>query len=364
MGAAGGGVWRADNALAKTGQSATSGPTWQFISSSFATNAIGTLTYDAGSNTLYAGTGEPNASADSEAGFGIYKSTDGGNTWMHLAANTTVPAETVTCSDGNQYTAPAYSGPAFDGRSISSIVVQGNTLYVGSTRGVRGISAVLSGGAVSLAPGLPPYGIWKSTDGGATFTLLISSAVCLNTGLAGNAGIVQASFASTRGVNHIEIDPSDPNTVYAAAFPNTTRPPINNMGGVWRSSDGGNTWTQILNALDPTQNTDRAEFATTLLQNGKTRMYVQDGNTGSPQSRVYRSDDVAHRHAGLHGPNHATERQHLHRTVLVRQCGSLAGGQSRTCCTSRARTGMASTVACRTDVHCCYRPTRAHLSPI
>ena len=292
VGAAGGGIWRADNALAKSGQSAISGPNWQFISSSFATNAIGTITYDTGSNTLYAGTGEPNASADSEAGFGIYKSIDGGNTWMHLAANTTVPAETVTCSDGNQYTAPAYSGPAFDGRSISSIVVQGSTLYVGSTRGVRGISAVLSGGAVSLAPGLPPYGIWKSTDGGATFSLLISSAVCLNTGLAGSAGIVQASFASTRGVNHIEIDPSDPNTVYAAAFPNTTQPPINNMGGVWRSSDGGNTWTQILNALDPTQNTDRAEFGTTLLQNGKTRMYVQDGNTGSPQSRVYRSDDV------------------------------------------------------------------------
>ncbi len=42
----------------------------------------------------------------------------------------------------------------------------------------------------------------------------------------------------------------------------------------------------------PTQNTDRAEFVTTKLPNGKTRMYVQDGNTGSPQSQVYRSDDV------------------------------------------------------------------------
>jgi len=290
--AAGGGIWRTDNALAVSGQSAISGPNWTFISSSFATNAIGTLTYDAASNTLYAGTGEPNASADSEAGFGIYKSTDGGDTWTHLAANTSVPAEDVTCGDGNPYTAPAYSGPAFDGRSISSIVLDGSTMYVGSARGVRGVSAVSSGGAVSLAPGLPPYGFWKSTDGGATFTLLNSVAVCLNTTLPGNAGIVQASFASTRGVNHIEVDPVDPNTIYAAAFPNTTRPPINNMGGVFRSNDGGATWTQILTALDPTQNTDRAEFATTLLQNGKTRMYVQDGNAGSPQSRVYRSDDV------------------------------------------------------------------------
>ena len=293
VGAAGGGVWRTDNALAKSGQSVTAGPTWTFISTPFATNAIGTLTYDAGSGTLYAGTGEPNASADSEAGFGIYKSTDGGNTWSQLASNTRVPSEQVTCSDGMQYTAPAYSGPAFDGRSISSIVIQGSTIYVGSARGVRGVSAVSSSGAVSLAPGLPPYGIWKSTDGGANFTLLNSSAACLNTTLPGNAGIVQSSFVSTRGVNHIEIDPSDPNTVYAAAFPNTSTPPLNTGGGVYRSSNGGDTWTQILAAVDPTQNTDRAEFATTLLPNGNTRMYVQDGNTGSPQqSRVYRSDDV------------------------------------------------------------------------
>src|SRR6266480_2340037 len=171
--AAGGGVWRTDNALS------TSGPAWTFISGSFATNAIGTLTYDAANNTLYAGTGEPNSSGDSEAGLGIYKSTDGGNTWTQLAANTTVPAGSgVNCTAifgfGGFQIAPAYSGPAFNGRSISSIVIDpgnSNTLYVSSDRGVRGISSV-TGGTASLAPGLPPYGLWKSTDGGANFTLL------------------------------------------------------------------------------------------------------------------------------------------------------------------------------------------------
>src|SRR5207245_8709031 len=111
-----------------------------FISGSFAINAIGTLTYDATHNTLYAGTGEPNSSGDSEAGFGIYKSTDGGNTWTHLAANTSVPAGSgvdCTCAVGHGgfRTAPAYSGPAFDGRSISSIVVHrgyANIPYVSS----------------------------------------------------------------------------------------------------------------------------------------------------------------------------------------------------------------------------------------
>lgn len=289
--AAGGGVWRTDDALATN-------PNWTFISSSFATNAIGTLTYDAGSGTLYAGTGEANASADSEAGWGIYKSTDGGNTWVHLASNTSVAAGSVDCGAvfGPPFgvmTAPAYSGPAFNGRAISSVIVDGGTMYVGSTRGVRGVSAVTSGGTVSLAPGLPPYGIWKSTDGGATFSLLNVTTVCLNPTLAGNAGIIQASFGSTRGVNHIALDPSSASTVYAAAFPQTSAPPVNTNGGVWRSPDSGATWTQIVPSLAANNANDRTEFAVTALPNGKTRMYIGDGNTGAPAASFYRSDDVA-----------------------------------------------------------------------
>ena len=288
--AAGGGIWRTDDALATN-------PVWTFVSGSFATNAIGTLTYDASTGTLYAGTGEANASADSEAGWGIYKSTDGGTTWTQLASNTSVASGSVNCTavvgSGGVKTAPAYSGPAFNGRSISSIVVNGSTVYVGSTRGVRGVSAVSSGGAVSLAPGLPPYGIWMSTDGGANFTLLDPTTVCLNPNTAGNAGIIQASFGSTRGVNHIEIDPTSSSTIYAAAFPQTNALPVNTGGGVWRSNDGGATWTQIVPSLAANNANDRTEFAVTLLPNGKTRMYIYDGNTGSPQARFYRSDDVS-----------------------------------------------------------------------
>ena len=94
---------------------------WKFLSDSFGTNAIGTLVYDAKSNTLYAGTGEPNASGDSEAGVGIYASHDDGNRWTLLPGS------------------PA----AMNARSISSIVVDPlhpGTLYVGTARGVRGVS--------------------------------------------------------------------------------------------------------------------------------------------------------------------------------------------------------------------------------
>ena len=67
--AAGGGIWTTDHINGGN-------QNWKFLSDSFATNAIGTLAYTGG--VLYAGTGEPNASADSEAGMGLYKSTDGG----------------------------------------------------------------------------------------------------------------------------------------------------------------------------------------------------------------------------------------------------------------------------------------------
>jgi hypothetical protein len=277
--AAGGGIWRTEKALAGNGVN------WTFVSGSFATNAIGTLIYDAATTTLYAGTGESHQSGDSAAGFGIYKSTDGGNTWTRLAANTTVPEMATTCG-----AAPAYTGPAFDGRAISSIVLRGNTMYVSSTRAVRGVSSV-TGGGVALSPGLPPFGLWKSTDGGANFTLLNAEGICLNPALPEGAGKIQSSFGSVRGVNRVEFDPGYPSnaTLYAAAFPaiDATR------GGVWRSTDDGANWTQIMPALNPAANTDRAEFAVTRLGNGNTRMYVGVGNQGAPAARFFRSDDVA-----------------------------------------------------------------------
>src|SRR5207302_3981772 len=83
----GGGIWRANDGLALH-------PSWKQISGGqIATNSIGTILIDptdATGATIYAGTGEPNGSSDSEAGVGVYKSTDYGDHWTRLVGSVAV----------------------------------------------------------------------------------------------------------------------------------------------------------------------------------------------------------------------------------------------------------------------------------
>jgi hypothetical protein len=257
VGAAGGGIWRTDNALSRK-------PRWSFISGSFATNAIGSIVLDpADPNTIYVGTGEPNISGDSAAGLGIYKSTDGGDSWTELPAVATVNGITYRNFAKNL--------------SISSVVVDPSdrrTIYVGAALGVRGVSAV--GGATNSIPGMAPVGLYKSTDGGATFTRIW------------NAG------GSRRGVNAVAIDPADSRIVYAASV----------NSGIWRSwaSDkAGAGFQQVFRNQSQLVDPDRTEFAITRLSSGKIRVYAATGALGpfsgysaplASESQVWRIDDA------------------------------------------------------------------------
>src|SRR5207247_11143459 len=93
---------------------------------------------------------------------------------------------------------------------------------------------------------------------------------------------LNGATCSPRGVRNVVLDPVDPNVVYASSF----------ARGAWRSSDAGATWVQIKPSLNSAIIQTRPNIAVTKLANGKTRMYVAEGNTGSPYSRLFRSDDV------------------------------------------------------------------------
>src|SRR6267154_2902714 len=195
VGAAGGGVWRTDRPF-------SAAPRWEFTSDDFQTNAIGTLAIDPRDpDVVYAGTGEPNASADSAAGLGIYRTTDGGGHWRRLSSTLTFPGPTgsVSVADG------------FNDLSIASIVIdptRTSTFYVATTLGIRGISATI--GAVIAANNAPP-GVYKTTDGGSTFTQIWDG-----------GGLSCAPFGdpclTSWGVDKVALDPANSSIVYAAAF--------------------------------------------------------------------------------------------------------------------------------------------------
>jgi len=256
--AAGGGVWRTKNAL--SGQ-----PSWQFLSGDFGIQAGSSIALDPNDptgNTLYAGTGEANASGDSAAGVGMYKSTDGGDTW----------------------TGPL-GASVFAGRAIGSIAVNAgnpNVIYAATTRGVRGVSSV-TGGGVTLIPGAAAWGLYKSIDGGASWTFLHNGSVLATECDTVAEAIAGGSPCSLRGVRRVALDPLDPEIVYAGSY----------SRGVWRSPDGGATWTQIKASLNAADASMRPELAVAALPNGSTRMYIYEGSTGNPSARLFRSDAVA-----------------------------------------------------------------------
>src|SRR5438477_10967619 len=238
--AAGGGVWKTDKALG--------GGNWVNVSDGyFASGAIGALTYDAAHHTLYAGTGENAAAGDAEAGVGAYKSTDGGKTWVALGGNSN-----------------------FTNRAIQTIAIDNsndptrNTIYVAAGRGVHGISSTTAG-AVSQIPGGPGVGVWKSTDGGVTFTLLDPLPVNLGTQ---PGQTFPSSFGSTRGATAFAVDPTHAGVIYATAY----------QKGVWRSNDNGANWSNIHVGFG--SSADRSEFALATTPDGHTRMYQTEAENG------------------------------------------------------------------------------------
>jgi hypothetical protein len=147
--AAGGGIWRTMNGLSPT-------PQWTSVSQGLPTNAVGSIIFDPTDQhhrTLYVGTGEINGSSDSEAGLGLFKSTDLGDSWTLVAGSAAVAAN----------------------RAIGAVAVDpanANHLLIGTGVARHGLSSTYGGRLTP--PGAPQIGLYESHDGGQTFTLAFS----------------------------------------------------------------------------------------------------------------------------------------------------------------------------------------------
>jgi hypothetical protein len=147
--AAGGGIWRTNDALSRT-------PQWTSVSNGLPTDAIGSIILDPTDwthRTLYVGTGEINGASDSEAGLGLYKSEDLGASWELVPGSYAVSV----------------------GRAIGAIAVDPmNPKHILMGTGVARHGMSSTYGGRYTPPSAPPIGLYESRDGGQSFTLAFS----------------------------------------------------------------------------------------------------------------------------------------------------------------------------------------------
>ena len=238
MGAAGGGVWRTPDA-------AVADPQWAFVSGDIPSTAIGSLALDPNDttgNTIYAGTGEPNGS-DSEAGVGLYKSTDAGDHWSLVSGSR------------------AYAM----GRSIGSIAIKPgdpDVVIMGTGSGTHGAGVVWGG--KETPPNGPAVGVYASTNGGGAFSRIYAPPLDNGSSQLGN--IVQLAF-----------DPSDSSILYASVM------------GYGVMALGASGWRQVYAPIDPDYPSRQA--FTLIDHSGTVHMYVLDGGD-IQQGVVKRTLDV------------------------------------------------------------------------
>ena len=265
-GTAGGGLWRA-----RVGQYS-----WRSIGAYDAARGTGIpstaigYVYSAPDGSLYVGTGEQNGSGDSEAGVGLYRSTDGGTTFRRVPTVAQVAGRPIDFAQD---------------RAIGAIVADPRNaqhLYVGTAVARHGSSS--ANGGRYTPPGAAQVGLYESTNGGRSWRL----------SLARTSDVVDGSTATGNdyfrgGVSKIQLDPSNPAIVYASMH----------SYGLFRRSAG--RWAPIYKIRQygsPDVTIDsRLEFAATTLSDGRTRIYLGDAtlfgdvNTGFVSGLV-RTDDA------------------------------------------------------------------------
>jgi photosystem II stability/assembly factor-like uncharacterized protein len=184
-----GGVWR----------STDFGANWEPLFDREPTGSIGAIAVaPSNPNIIYVGSGAGIIRPDLATGDGMYKSTDGGATWTHLGLRQTQMIAMVDVDPSNP-----------------------DRLFVAALGHPYGPNA--------------ERGIFRSTDGGQTFDKVL----------------YKDEYTSG---NDVRVDPRDPNTVYAALWQQQEAfweggAFGGGSGGIFKSTDGGTTWTQLTHGL-------------------------------------------------------------------------------------------------------------------
>jgi photosystem II stability/assembly factor-like uncharacterized protein len=229
-GAAGGGVWKSTNG----------GGDWTPVFDAAGTQSIGAIAISPHDvNDVWVGTGEAWLRNDVIPGDGLYHSTDGGRTWARAGLRDTSQIARVILDprDPRRILVAALGDPFRDTtergvfRSTDGGQTWTKTLYVGPSVGASDLAVdphnpdVLYAGmwrfrrtSWSMTSGGDGDGLYKSTDGGATWHELSGSGLP-----AGPVGRIAVAFA-----------PGDSKRIYAIVE--------SKAGLLWRSDDAGATW--------------------------------------------------------------------------------------------------------------------------
>src|SRR5579862_3041471 len=232
-GSAGGGVWKTTDG----------GLNWEAVFDGQDVASIGAIAIDPrDQNTVWVGTGEAYPRNDVTQGDGVYKTTDAGRTWSRVLSlpNALVSTVIVDPSDTRRVLVGVLGDPFADStdrgvyRTTDGGATWSKVLFAGLRSGISDMvmdptapATVYAGmwefrrNGWSLQSGGAQDGLYRSTDGGATWTQL--SGHGLPAGIEGRIGLA--------------IAPSDPKRIYALIQ--------SDKGLLWRSDDAGETWSMI-----------------------------------------------------------------------------------------------------------------------